>query len=123
MRSLIVGLLMIFSLVDMADARVARGRRLPDTELLLAARVRVFAGEERTAQAKGVVFRYGRTYWSLSEFGDCYAELETPKETVRVTGKRRAIVDWEGRTYWAHCLDNDWNTMVFWEKVKKSGKK
>lgn len=113
MRSLIVGLLVFLVAVGVE----AKGGKSVETELLFHANIGVLPSEHALPEVKGVVLRWGRQYWPISEFGKCFAELQTPTGTSRTYGYwGRAVASWQGETYIAHCFNGP---TVFWSKVLK----
>ena len=79
---LLVFFAVIGGAVDVDAGRMHVPRRNPvletATQLLFHADIWIFAREKTHPQAEGVVLRWGRQYWPLSEFGECFAELRTP---------------------------------------------
>jgi len=117
MRSLVTVLAMLMFFVSMADARPPVRVRSVETVLLFYAGVGILPSEHSPPEARGVTLRWGRTYWPLSEFGNCFAELRTPAGVSRTRGYwGKAVVSWEGEVYTAHCFNGP---TVYWSKIKK----
>lgn len=118
MRSLIVGIVGVLMFLSVAGVE-AKGRRVPETELLFSTKVGIFPSEHTSSKAEGVVLRWGRQYWPLSEFGKCFAELQTPERYSRSSGYwGRADIEWQGTTYQAHCWTEGLDSAIYWSKVQ-----
>ncbi|KKW44262.1 MAG: hypothetical protein UY94_C0028G0003 [Parcubacteria group bacterium GW2011_GWA2_56_21] len=119
MRSLIVGMLMFFAVAVSSDvdARGGRGRML---DFLLYETVGIFPSERALPGFDGVVFRWGRVYWPLSEFGGCFVEIRTPKEISWMPEPFSTPVEWQGENYGAHCRhDGFLDSRAFLYKYRK----
>lgn len=119
MRSFIVGIVGLVMFLSIAGVE-AKGRRMPETELLFSSKVGVLPHEHILPEIERVVLRWGRQYWPFAEFGKCFVELRTPKGVVRSSSEYWSYteVEWQGTTYRAHCWTEGLDSAVYWFKVQ-----
>lgn len=64
-----------------------------------------------------VLLRFGRTYWPLSQFGDCFVELRAPDGTTArsvANAYQGASLEWDGKKHSVACHGDIWQANVFW---------
>lgn len=120
MRALMMGLVMFFTVFDVADARPTVRLREMFEEDLFFSRPMPTSGERTSQKAPGVVFRWQRLRWPLSKSGRCFIEIETPEKTIHAVGPQaHVVVKWKFDTYSARCDGNpEWGSFIVWTKTR-----
>ena len=115
MRSLIVGLLVFFSLTSPgADARFGRNQNQQGFDVGFSKEHNMFPSQWP------VVLVYGRRY-SLTDFGECFVKLYRPDGIFSGSGVDVSVsVTWEGVTYSAYCARTGyWGRRAVVTRTKK----